>query len=215
MLVTKNTNISIITNFGCRTDCWYCIWKEHPLKDVSLETDWDKLYDFLYEYRSKGKVSVSGGGDCLCKYKKHKEWWDSIFGLCDELNMKVDVHSREKFYNAEFWSKINRTVVSSDCPWDDVLYLDWLTKQTKLRIVHVVTANTTEDRIKAYLDFQKSYGCQFTIKKLVGHDDGDMYDKIRELFPDIYCLDEGDYNIYYMPNNTVCEDFMNPSTEGN
>lgn len=208
MLVTSNPNISIITNFGCQTDCWYCIWKTHRLKGVSLDTDWDKLYDFLYEYKSKGKVSVSGGGDCLYRYDEYKEWWDSLFGLCDELNILVDVHSREKFYDEWFWSKVNRCVASSDCPWDDVLYFDWVTKQTKLRIVHVVTADTTEDKMRAYMDFQKTHDCQFTIKELVGHDDGGMYQKIRKKFPDVFYLDKGDYNVYYMPDNTITDDFL-------
>lgn len=208
MLVTDNPNISIITNFGCRTDCWYCVWETHKLKDVRLDTDWDKLYDFLYEHRKKGKVSVSGGGDCLYKYEDYKEWWDTLFGLCNELNLLIDVHSREKFYNNAFWKEINRCVVSSDCPWDDVLYFEYLAKQTKLRIVHVVTHETTDDTMKAYSDIQKSLNCQFTIKQLVGHDDNGNYNKFRNKYPDIYHLDEGDYNIYYMPNNEITTDFI-------
>lgn len=62
---TMTKNISIITNFGCRAKCWYCIWKGHPYEKVQLETDWNKLEQFLYQNRDKGKVSVSGGGDCL------------------------------------------------------------------------------------------------------------------------------------------------------
>ena len=61
----------------------------------------------------KGKVSVSGGGDSLYKYKEHEDWWNRLFEITDRLNMFVDVHTREKFVDREFWVKINRCVFSS------------------------------------------------------------------------------------------------------
>ena len=42
----KNKGFSIITNFGCNFNCDYCIWKNHPLKNIFTNInncDWDKL----------------------------------------------------------------------------------------------------------------------------------------------------------------------------
>jgi hypothetical protein len=209
MLRTTCPNISVITNFGCRANCWYCIWKGHKLQNINDPTDWVKLRKFLHDNKSKGKVSVSGGGDCLYRFDEYYEWWVNFFKITRELNMLVDIHSREKFLNSLFWKgSVNRSVFSSDRLEDDVDYLRYLRKFTQVRITHLVTFDTTFNMIDDYLKFQKEIDCQFTIKELIGYDDGGMYKKIREKYPDIYHLDEGDYNIYYMPNNTVTDSFL-------
>lgn len=209
MLRTTSPNISIITNFGCRANCWYCIWKGHKLQYINDETDWCKLRHFLEENRSKGKFSVSGGGDCLYRYDMYVGWWIKIFDIAKELNMLVDVHTREKFTHQSFWKKhINRCVFSSDNINNDNKYLEYLSNLTKIRIVHLVTSNTTIEMIYKYLDLKNKIKCQFTIKELVGYSDNGMYSTIRKKFPQIYNLDSGDYNIYYMPNNQIASTFL-------
>ena len=208
MLRTTSPNISVITNFGCRAKCWYCIWKGHHLENVSFETDWTKLTAFLVDNEEKGKVSVSGGGDCLYKYAKYKPWWDRFLEITRVLNMQVDVHTRERFENDKFWRNINRCVFSSDKLLDDIIYLTYLVKHTKIRITHLVTADTTDGMIEQYLTFQDKHNCQFTIKELIGFDDKGRYKEIREKYPDIFHLDEGDYNIYYMPDNNITDTFL-------
>lgn len=209
MLRTISPNISVITNFGCRANCWYCIWKGHELEHVNDSTDWKKLENFFAENKDKGKVSVSGGGDCLYKYREHVEWWNRFFDLTDKFNLLVDVHTREKFKNSDFWTeRINRCVFSSDQLFDDIDYLRYLHNFTKIRITHLVTADTNFDMIEEYLKFQQEIECQFTIKELVGYDDGGMYGKIKKLYPQIYYLDTGDYNIYYMPDNSIRDSFL-------
>ena len=210
MLRPVSPNISVITNFGCKTGCWYCIWKDHPLKGIKLETDWSKLEEFLSRYKDKGKVSVSGGGDCLFDYDKYKPWWDKFFSLAEKFNLLVDIHSREKFINRSFWAKVNRCVISSDVLDDCVSYLLYLIDRTKIRLVHVVTANTTEKDIKRYLEFSRWSGCQFTMKQLSKYNDNGNYKMFSRMFPDVFSLDEGDYNIYFMPNNTITKDYKNP-----
>jgi len=206
--IRDNLNISIITNFGCRTNCWYCIWKEHRLKDVQLETDWDKLYKFIKANQHKGKLSVSGGGDCLFNFEKYREWWNKLFKICNELKIQVDVHSREKFYDMNFWQKINRCVASSDFLKDDIEYFKWLRQYSKLRITHVVTEFSTIELIKEYLDFCVKYDCQFTIKELVGYNDNGNYKLFKQQYPSLFALEAGDYNIYYMPDNSITHKFL-------
>jgi hypothetical protein len=205
-----NKNISIITNWGCHANCWYCVWKTHPLKNICPPTDWRELNNFLCQYAVDGidKVSISGGGDCLYKYEDHKEWWDKLFNICNKFEMRVDVHSRYKFYNSDFWKNINRVVVSSDNFYDDLQYFAWIIKYVKLRIVHVATDKSTLQQIKLYKEWCNKNNCQFTVKELVGFDDGGMYIKIKENFPDIFMLDSGDYNIYYMPDNSIRTKFL-------
>jgi len=202
-------NISVITNFGCRSKCWYCIWKGHELEYVRKDTNWIKLRAFLDKYKNKGKVSVSGGGDCLYKYDDYAYWWNNFFDLAKEFNMLVDIHTREKFYSSDFWeNNINRCVFSSDNLNDDIDYLSYLNTLTKIRVTHLVTAETTDKMIENYLKFKNEMGCQFTIKQLVGFDDNGRYKEIREKYPEIYHLDAGDYNIYYMPDNSIREKFL-------
>jgi hypothetical protein len=209
MLRSISTNISVITNWGCRANCWYCIWKGHALENIQLETDWSKLEQFLIDNKGKGKVSVSGGGDCLYKYDEHVGWWIKFFDITSDLNMKVDVHTREKFTHQSFWKKhINRCVFSSDKLSDDIEYLRYLSGLTQIRITHLVTANTTYEMIDEYLKFQNEIGCQFTIKELINFDDAGMYSKIREKYPETFNLDSGDYNIYYMPDNSIRDKFL-------
>ena len=210
MLRTTCPNISVILNFGCKFNCWYCVWKGHDLESVSTLTDWDKLESFLYNNRDKGKVSISGGGDPLYQYDLHNDWWMKFFSIVEKLNLLVDIHTREKFINDYFWQNyINRCVFSSDLLSDDVDYLSYLLKFVKVRINHVVTANTTYELIDEYLSFQKQSNCQFTVKQLTGHFDNGMYSKICQKYPEIYRLDSGDYNIYYMPDNSIRDSFLN------
>jgi hypothetical protein len=209
MLRTTSPNISVITNFGCRADCWYCIWKGHKFENVNEPTNWDKLRKFIYDNKDKNKVSVSGGGDCLYRYDLYVGWWIKFLEMTNDLNMLVDVHTREKFMHNSFWRKhINRCVFSSDKLSDDKEYLEYLSQLCKIRITHLVTADTTFEMIEEYLDFQKQINCQFTIKELIGYDDNGMYKSIRNKYPEIYYLDEGDYNIYYMPDNTITDTFL-------
>lgn len=209
MLRSTCPNISVITNFVCDSNCWYCIWKRHKLQYINDKTDWEKLEKFLSDNKDKGKVSISGGGDPLYNYDKNIDWWIRFFGITSKLNILVDVHTRVKFKNNTFWKKyINRCVFSSDYLKNDESYLKYLASLTKVRITHLVTSNTSFDMIDSYLSFQKKLNCQFTIKELVGHSDNGMYKKIKEKYPGIYHLDFRDYNIYYMPDNSISDSFL-------
>lgn len=210
MLRTVSPNISIITNWGCPCNCWYCVWKTHPLKNVSLKTDWNKLNDFLWKNRYKGKVSVSGGGDCLFKFQEYNKWWKILIKICKDYELKLDVHSRNIIKNNKFWKKINRVVISSDKTDDIVDNLIYLFPLTKIRIVHVITKDTTEELIRKYIKLSAEFGTQLTFKELFGFNDGNNYKKFKSIFKGQYFLDAGDYNIYYFPNNTIGNNFMCP-----
>jgi len=77
-----------------------------------------------------------------------------------------------------------------------------------VRITHVVTEKTTNRMIEQFLKFQDEIKCEFTIKELVGYSDKNRYKDLKIDFPEIYSLDKGDYNIYYMPDNSVSNNFL-------
>ena len=131
-----------------------------------------------------------------------------MFSVCNEFNMKIDVHSREKLYNDEFWKKINLLSFSSDCLEDDIDFLEYVSKFTKVRIVYVVTKETTDEIVNKYCNYSNEKGFQLTMKQLFGYDDKGEYNKIKEKYQNIFCLDNGDYNIYYMPDNTITDTFI-------
>lgn len=210
MLRTACTNISIITNFGCNKNCWYCIWKDHPLKKEFSDINYKLLDEFLCTSNAT-KVSLSGGGDPLYNYFGNLKFWKYIINRTKEIGLRLDVHTREALPKQNFWRKhINRCSFSSDSLNEDrekLTYISWL---TLLRIVHVVTQKTTFRMIDEYLDFQRKIGtgCQFTIKELVGFDDNGMYYKIKKYYPELFALDSGDYNIYFMPDNSIKTKFL-------
>jgi len=204
-----NKNISIITNWGCQQKCWFCIWQHHPLKDVCKSTNWKKLSKFISDNKEKGKFSISGGGDCLFEYDKHIKWWTKIFSLAEKHNMKIDVHTKQRFYDNLFWGKINRAVVSSEKLYLDKDYFLYLKNITNVRIVHVVTKDTTINDIEDYLYFCKKHRIQFTVKQLSIYDDEGNYNMLKKHYGEkLFGLDEGDYNIYYMPDNSITDKFI-------
>jgi len=171
-------------------------------------TDWYRVEKFLKTYRQLGKVSVSGGGDPLFRYAVNSDWWATLFRLTERLDMKVDVHTRERLYEDNFWLRINRCSLSSDDIKEDIEFLTYLITLANVRIVHVVTKKTTTTLINTYIDIAKQLNCQLTFKELVGYSDGRKYKKYKTLYPNYVFLDKGDYNLYYMPDNTIRSTFL-------
>lgn len=207
-----NKGISIITNFGCRNKCWYCVWRGHSLENIRPETNWDKLSAFLKQYQHLGKVSVSGGGDPLFEYQERIPWWKQLFALCEENQILIDIHTREACFGF-FWEQIHRVAFSCDSSLNiaERGYLSWLGKRTKVRLTHVVTKQTGCRLINDYLEFCAEHNFQLTLKQLSGFDAYCVahYNELKRQFKErCYFLDNGDYNIYYMPNNKVYTRFL-------
>ena len=214
--MTDKTGISIITNFGCDNSCSYCIWKNHRLKDEKQPTDWESLYLFLEQNQEKGWVSVSGGGDPLYQRKKHQYWWDVLLSITEYLKLKVSVHTRSHCCDLSFWKRVDKCVFSID-HLSELSYIDWLWEETKvlfqIRLVHVVQATTSDDFIYELYDACYPRGFGVTLKEMVGCSDSGRYQQlknsnIRTVCPSLFFLDQGDYNIYYMPDNRIYHKFL-------
>jgi len=214
----QDRNISIITNFGCDHDCWYCIWKQHPDQHMKQETDWQQLEQFLVANQSKGKVSVSGGGDPLYNYQNNKEWWERLLDLCEKYAILVDIHTRTKIDDSELFERINRVCFSVE--YIDIVanqdYLEWLSIYTKVRLVNVI------GRVIEYLPYLvticKMYKYQLTFKPLIGFDGYlENFNKCKHYYrnkPEIIFLDNIDYNIYYFPDNSIRTEFIKGMNNG-
>lgn len=207
----RTDNISIITNFGCSSNCWYCIWKKHELLNniqTCNNTDWNKLEEFISNNQNKGKVSISGGGDPLYKFSTNQAWWNKTFSILSKFTMLIDIHTREKLFDKSFWQKINRCCFSSDKLANDAEFLRYLTTLTKVRITHVVTAKTTEFTIKECINFCVEHNAQLSLKELAIYNDHKRFKELKNKYPNLIFLENKDYNTYFMPNNTIQTRFL-------
>ncbi len=199
-------NISIITNFGCSRNCWYCVWQNHPLK-LTNDLDLDIVRQFICYYKAKGKVSISGGGDPLYKFFEHIDFWKVVVDTCKEENVKLAIHTREKLHHTRFWKNVHRCSFSVDTLKDDEEFLLYLKQHTKVRIYKTVTSLDTQQTIEGFISFSKTHDIQLTFKQLYGYDDNGNYQTFKNKYDDQFFLDTGDYNIYLMPDNSITNHF--------
>lgn len=216
----KNLGFSIITNFGCKNNCWYCVWKNfHKLKNIRTTfegTDWKKLSKLIKWYPGK-KVNVSGGGDPLYNYKNNIKWWAKLLKIVKANNKLLDIHTRELIFEKSFLSNINKLVIS----FDD---LDKIKKQLtrysqgdiKIRLTKVITKKTKLEELVDIVNFSQKYDFQITFKELYGFDDNDNFAKLKNKLKKLYnfekkkikFLEHKDYNIYYLTNNKIYDKFI-------
>jgi len=152
---------SIITNFGCDRNCWYCITNRVDPKRFKQDTDWGLLELFLSRDWVRRKVPISGGGDPLYRLEENMDWWERLFEITERLGLDVDVHTRNIVDNPDFWNRINRCCLSvdgTDSVPDLANLVDPYTKEFS-RLVRVVTAETTFEDVFEMLAFCGSNKC--------------------------------------------------------
>lgn len=199
--------ISVITNFGCHYSCPYCIVKNNNLQIPKstiegLENLWTEIANNKCNW-----VSLSGGGDPLWEYEKHKDWYHKFFEITHSVH--TELHT----------SMIN----VKDAPYayfDRVVYHLHDFEQLKsikrfkneiVRVVFVVTENFTEDLInkiavychnsddidelsfRQMMDncYQETDYCKEYLKQ--GH---------QKLW---WYIEQNDYNLYYCENKVYTE----------
>lgn len=207
---------SIITSFGCDRNCWYCITRQLDPKRFRQGTDWRLLELFLSGAWIRKKVSVSGGGDPLYRLDENMEWWERLFEITGRLGMDVDVHTRMIVDNPGFWRRINRCCLSIDVVGDaqDLATLVVPYTKERPRLVQVVTAGTTTWDVLEIMRLCAAGGYQMSLKELAVFDDHGRFEEMRKTFEGtgIFFIEDRDYNVYFMPDNTITETFKNPAT---
>jgi len=223
LLKKKNLGFSIITNFGCRNHCWYCIWRNfHLLKNklTSVEsTDWKKLEELIKWYPGK-KINVSGGLEPLFNYQQNKKWWNRLFKIAKKHKKLIDVHTRELLFKKDLLANVNKLVISFDglSEFRQIKnqLIKYAARRVKIRLVKVITAKTKLNELEEIIDFSNRYHFQITFKQLYGFNDQGNFNKLRKKLNKIYdfekykirFLKQGDYNVYFMPDNKLYETFI-------
>jgi len=217
--------ISLITNFGCDSDCWYCIWRDHPLENIRhtsvMDMDWKKFKDFL-QFFPQDKLSISGGGDPFYKVDElnYQNWWKCLFAVCNKYNKKIDIHT-SKFYEG-FDNKINKLVLHVNYTrfFDnkEYLYKRFGNCPEKLRLAVVLVPTLSLYQAKEIIEFTKDLGCQLSFRQWVTQNHSisenvkdmlDIYNMIeKESDTNIRYISQADYNTYYMPDNNLYTDFF-------
>lgn len=92
---------SIVTDFGCRTGCEYCIWRKHSLynegrenfaKNIFSEKYWSKI-KFLFE--NSKKLDITGGGDPFCDFKSNMStlFYDRLSREIEKHDTLISIHT--------------------------------------------------------------------------------------------------------------------------
>jgi len=203
-----NRGASIITNFGCDTGCKYCIWNNHPLKECHtslLSTDWDKLTAFITPYE---KISISGGGDPFYDYNTHKPWFDK---LCSVYSGKIDVHTSKILPNTEL-TRFNKIVLHENYESFKMHLPEIRSIKNPLRLVFVVTNQLTIEKIDDIISKRRELSCQLSFRELYESDNNliNIYRYIDSIakIENIMFIKQRDYNIYFMPDNSIRNTFM-------
>lgn len=146
--------LSIITNFGCHFQCPYCIVKKNGI-DVPRTTI--ESLDYLEEaVKAEGAniISVSGGGDPLFEYQKHEDYYIKLFGLCEEMNIPLEMHTSYKKEYLFPYAKCHRVVYH--CFYVRDLKRIIRFGKEKVRVVFVVTKGFDSEKINAIEEFVRN-----------------------------------------------------------
>jgi organic radical activating enzyme len=145
----KDKYLSIITNFGCHFSCPYCIVKNNGI-DVPKTTMESLLYlEDAVKETGANIISLSGGGDPMYEYEKHKDYYKILFDMCDEMEIPIELHtSYTKYVGLPYW-RFNRIVYHLH-NIDQIM--DVLKRGKEIvRIVFVVTEDFTPEKIMEIL----------------------------------------------------------------
>lgn len=194
--------LSIITNFGCHFTCPYCIVKNNHI-DVPRTTieSLDKLKDAV---KAEGAtiISVSGGGDPLHNYSEHKDYYEKLFALCEEMNIPLEMHTSYLNMKDFPYEKCHRVVYH--CRGINQLTGLYRRGNEIIRAVYVVDETFTDNNILAitasaiwnHIDelsfrqmvndkYQATNYCQDLLRR--GHKEGLWH-----------YIEQGDYNTYFV-----------------
>lgn len=209
--------LSIITNFGCHYKCPYCVVKTNG---ICVPTTTLEGLDTLKEavaHEHANIISVSGGGDPLYKYHKHKAYYKKLFKLCKEMDIPLEMHT--SYFNIwKFpYDKCYRVVYHLR----DVNDISKIKRHgnEKVRIVFVVTEDFTGEKIYS---IQNAYINNNQIDELTFRQMIDKNYRVTDYCQDIlrgghkkswYYVEQDDYNPYYV-NGTIYYQFSDIGSGG-
>ena len=204
--------LSIITNFGCHYKCPYCIVKKNGINIP--KTTAESLDTLLETYKSGGYdyISLSGGGDPMFEFNKHMDFYDRLFSICRENNIKIELHTSyikeiENKLPLELFGRIvfhcNTIddifeVEQTDCkdvPKRVVFVIeDRMTFKYLLTVRNVVDNAKTIDQLSFRQRVDENYNISYHLHDIL---------KLGHSRKQWYYIEQEDYNTYFVDGQTT------------
>lgn len=210
--------LSIITNFGCHFKCPYCIVKTNGINvpETTIK-GLDALKDAVTFTRAN-IISVSGGGDPLYEYPKHKAYYKKLFELCEEMDIPLEMHTSYTNMKKFPYDKCHRVVYHLR----NVFQLQEIKRHGNeiVRAVFVVTEDFNREKIFEIADYVQQHHKnidELTFRQMVGKDYRTMNyceDILKERHKELWWyVEQNDYNPYYV-NGDIYYKFSDIGTGG-
>lgn len=195
--------LSIITNFGCHYTCSYCIVKNNYI-DVPVTTieGLNNLKDCIIK-TGANIISVSGGGDPLHNYDIHKDWYNRLFEILDELNIPLELHT--SYLHSNFPIEKCKRVVYHLQNIRQLKYVPQMGDEI-VRVVYVVTDDMTEEELNKISNIVEESNVidELTFRQRVDKD-YEVSFHLHEVLLEghkkkWWYVQQADYNLYYVEN---------------
>jgi uncharacterized radical SAM superfamily protein len=190
--------LSIITAFGCRFNCPYCIWRQE--KRVYDPCFYDRVAWLSSFYRSVNETfSISGGGDPLEDFSLHERFWNRIWALCKSKEIQYDIHTSFHTASKNRFKNIRKLVVHIRNHNFRAVYAD--------RVVMVADQKLTIDGMKL---FERNHpNIELSYREVVGDEFKPSEDvltfaqSIHERRNNGRFIRQDDYNQYLFPDGSI------------
>lgn len=198
--------ISIITNFGCHYTCPYCVVRCNELNIPKTTIQGlNNLENIVQDF---DRISLSGGGDPLFEYEKHKDWYSRLYEIQNKKNLMLDMHTSYTLLPEDFDISRYRKIVYHIRHNNYKAILNNLKRicTEKVRIVFVVTDDFTESDLFWISDFvgKSSNIDELSFRQMINSNYEPtyyLYDILRKFHKDKwYYIEQDDYNKYYCEN---------------
>ena len=222
----QGKGFSVITNFGCHKDCWYCIWKRHPMHALKTETDFENLQRALamvglYQAANKRQVtvSISGGGEPLNLFPHNREWFENFFRLAKMFDLYTSLHTGawRRSYSSWLMEKFDEYVLHFSFSefYDSIEMLREMRMKIPIRLAFVLTSEWSCDQITHAVSIaQHVLNCKISFRELWAVQDEvrpkvlELAKKVQSTYSQARYVTQADYNLYYMPDNRIYQSFM-------
>lgn len=202
--------ISVITAFGCKKRCSYCIWKK-VLKEKFNFNHWNNykwIKSFQKNIKDNTVFSISGGGEPLFDYINNP-FWDFLNQECEERNLQYIIHTADEKINY-FYSAFLKSVIfhltppfefpKIEIPTRFVIVID---NSITLKILERIEKNLPK---KSQLSYREIFGVS---KKLLPNKEVLLKAQtVESRIENSKFILQGDYNVYLWPNGIIRDKFL-------
>jgi hypothetical protein len=190
--------LSIITVFGCRFNCPYCIWKQEGRAYDPYFYDRARWLSSFYQNVNE-TFSISGGGDPLEDFNLHERFWGRIEAICESRKIQYDIHTSFHMMSKVHFKNIRKLVVHVRNQDFQAIFAD--------RVVMVVNKELTIEGMKLF-EHNHPY-VELSYREVVG-DEFKPSDNVLAFAQSIQerryngrFIRQDDYNHYLFPDGDI------------